>query len=1319
MAIVVVRRPVRTPAPELPTGELILEPPPEIPPPGGRRLSQTLMMLPMLAGSAGMALMFAGGRGGALTYVAGGMYGIAGVGMIGMSVFANAGQPTKQEMANNRRAYLRHLGVQRQRAREVIRRQRETLSYRHPDPDTLWTVVASHRLWERRPTDLDFSVVRIGLGPQDLATPLVPPKTEDVGKLEPVCAAALRRFIRTYAVVPDLPIAMALNGFARVYLHGDPDRARAVARALVAQAAAFHSPDDLLVAVGAAPENRDVWEWVKWLPHGLHPERRDRLGNLRMVAPTVASLEVMLDSLLTNRPRFDPTDPAPQLTGPHLIVIVDGAETAGSDHLMTDTGLEGVTLINLSTPPPTVLDRSSIALEVTADGRLRSRTLDGENDLGVGDQLDVGTAEALARQLAPLRLVATSRGDQPLTADLGLAELLELGDPYEFDPVTGWGPRPARARLRVPFGITPDGTSVDLDLKESAQEGMGPHGLLIGATGSGKSELLRTLVLALAVTHNPETLNLVLVDFKGGATFTKLDRLPHTSAVITNLADELPLVDRMTDALNGEIMRRQELLRVAGNYTSLWEYDKARASGAALPVVPSLLVIVDEFSELLSAKPDFIDMFVQIGRVGRSLGVHLLLASQHLEEGRLRGLDNHLSYRIGLRTFSAVESRVVLGSPDAYELPRAPGNGFLKYGTEPMNRFRAAYVSGVHRRHGSGLDADGPGDGAGVLPFSTYYVAPKVEKTGEDDSSRDDEAVGETLLDILVDRMEGKGTPAHQVWLPPLAEPPTLDGFLGPLAADSRRGFGSGNERLWGALRARIGVIDRPFEQRRDILELDLSGGAGHVAVVGGPQSGKSNAVRSLICSLALSHTPQEAQFYCLDFGGGSLRGLRDLPHVGGVAGRLDVELVRRTIAEVRTVLDQRERTFAKHSVPSIADYRRAKRDGQFTDDPFGDVFLVVDGWATVRNHFDELDQTITDIAARGLNYGVHVVVAATSWMELRQSIRDILGTRVELRLGDPNDSYLGRRAANNVPDGVPGRGITPERLHMLTALPRIDGRPGTDDLAEGVADLVARVGQSWTGRPAPRVRLLPSSVDYPEIRQPEGPHRFAVGLAESDLQPVTLDFTADPHFLLLGDTESGKTAFLRALATGIADRCTPEQARIILVDYRRGLLGAVRTDHLIAYGTSAASTESALAEAAAVMESRLPGPDVTQDQLLSRSWWTGPDLYVLVDDYDLVAGAETNPLLPLLQFLAQGRDVGLHLVVTRRTGGADRAFFDPVLGRLRELGTPGILLSGDRNEGPLLGNTKPMPLPPGRGILVTRRTGTELVQLAWVPPRR
>jgi S-DNA-T family DNA segregation ATPase FtsK/SpoIIIE len=331
-------------------------------------------------------------------------------------------------------------------------------------------------------------------------------------------------------------------------------------------------------------------------------------------------------------------------------------------------------------------------------------------------------------------------------------------------------------------------------------------------------------------------------------------------------------------------------------------------------------------------------------------------------------------------------------------------------------------------------------------------------------------------------------------------------------------------------------------------------------------------------------------------------------------------------------------------------------------------------------------------------------------------AIRDTFGTRIELRLGDPTDSVLDRRLALSVPADTPGRGITADKRHLLVALPRVDGVQESRDLSEGVANLVERVGNAWRGPGAPPVRLLPAVVPYASLPTPPGTG-LPIGLSELDLQPVHVDFASDPHFLVFGDAESGKSAFLRSLARRIVERHTPREARVILLDYRRSLLGVIDSEHLIGYGTSSASTATLVAEVADVMRKRLPGPDVTPEQLRARNWWRGPDLYLLVDDYDLVGTQMANPLAPLTEFLAQGRDIGLHVVATRRSGGAARGIYEPFLMRVRELATPGLVMSGSKDEGALLGTVKGQPLPPGRGWYVTRREGARLVQLAWLPP--
>lgn len=421
-------------------------------------------------------------------------------------------------------------------------------------------------------------------------------------------------------------------------------------------------------------------------------------------------------------------------------------------------------------------------------------------------------------------------------------------------------------------------------------------------------------------------------------------------------------------------------------------------------------------------------------------------------------------------------------------------------------------------------------------------------------------------------------------------------------------------------------------------------------------------------------------------------------------------------------LLAAREQRFRTLGIDSMADFRARKQRGELREDPFGDVFLVIDGWQSFRQEFEvsDLEMRVVNLATQGLSYGIHVLIGATRWAEIRPAMKDLLGTRFELRLGDPGESDIDRNGALNVPAGRPGRGLSRDKLHFLAALPRIDAVTSAQDIGAGVAHAVTHIRDGWPGHRAPRVRLLPERIAYEQLRLPaqHQPHLIPIGINEAELATVSLDFTAESHFLCFADGECGKTNLLRTIARGIVERCAPEQARIVMVDYRRTMLGFLESDHLIGYGMSADVLTPIISDVANSMRGRLPGAGVTQQQLRDRSWWSGPELYVLVDDYDLVATqGGVNPLAPLLEFLAQAKDVGLHLIIARRCGGAARALFEPVTTRLRELSTPGIVMSGNPDEGPLLGNVKPAPMPPGRGTLVERKAGRQLVQLAWLPP--
>ena len=446
-----------------------------------------------------------------------------------------------------RRAYLRHLADVRGQLRAAADQQRARLRHHHPAPRALPRVVAVGRAWERGHDHPEALVVRYALGDGSAVATPGQPAPSGTGEPDPAALDALLRLLAAHARVPGLPLTLDLRTDHRVVVEGDREAARSLARSLVAQATAFHPPERLAVAVVTGPEATG-WDWLKWLPHAID-------------------------------------GPAPDA---HLLLVVDGGPADPPSHQ------GGVTVLHLASGGAV----GDVRLRLGSDRSVTTTRGHGTPVTGTADECDAATAEVLARRLLPLR----SDPGPPGRGAPDVSTLLGLPDPPVPDPLRAWLPRPEPLLLRAVVGTTDAGAPLHLDLKEAARGGVGPHGLVVGATGSGKSELLRTLVLGLVLGHPPDLLNLVLVDFKGGATFAGLEPLPHVAAAVTNLADDLALVDRMQDALAGELLRRQELLRSAG-VASVREHAVARAGGVDLPPLPTLLVVVDEFAEMLVARP--------------------------------------------------------------------------------------------------------------------------------------------------------------------------------------------------------------------------------------------------------------------------------------------------------------------------------------------------------------------------------------------------------------------------------------------------------------------------------------------------------------------------------------------------------------------------------------------------------------------------------------------------------------------------------------------------------------------------------------------
>jgi S-DNA-T family DNA segregation ATPase FtsK/SpoIIIE len=1201
----------------------------------------------------GFALMLGDGR-----YMV--MAGVLAAAMLvsGLATRALHVRTARRAHAERRARYRRHLGECRARLDEAAGRQRLAARILYPRPAELWAVaVDASRVWERRHDHPDFLRVSVGTGavPASLA-PGVGPAVDPLAELDHELDHETKELAAAFAEVADQPLVIDLPRGGVVAFQGAGAVAREAARAVISQLAVFRAPDDLRLAVFHPPDADLDWTWAGLLPHA---RREDGAA----ITSDSGDLADIVEQLI--RPRLDHLERVRESGSPHrpvrfstVVVVIDGyTPHAGVGRLEAVDELLGraaeidvlaLCLVEAPTAIPSAVDLT-VAVDRTSVEVVWSdpvaRPIRGRRD---GAPLEL--CVSLARLMSPLAL-RTRSGRTSTLESPGLVELLAAGPPDRIDI---GGLRSSRAAdLTTPIGVTEDGTPMVVDLRESAAGGMGPHGMLIGATGSGKSETLRTLVLGLALTHSADDLAFVLVDYKGGATFARMDRLPHVAGMITNLEREPGLVGRMLEALHGELEHRQRLLHHAGGFDRADEYRAHRRDHpeAELEPLPSLVVVVDEFAELISAEPRFAELFATIGRLGRSLGVHLLLSTQRLDDGRIHRLEGHLRYRLCLRTFTAEESNAVIGSRAAAELPPLPGVGYLK-----VDGSLVAFKSGLVNRQVRGSN--------------------------------------ETEMALLVEQLVSVGeTPARAVWLEPLPDSCTLAPFDGETTRP-------GDER-W--LRAAIGWEDDPRAQAMRPHEIHLTGDTGNLVVVGAPRTGKSTLLSTMVVSLALRHDPTDLQVYALDLGGGGLHLVEGLPHVGAVLGRSHLAEILVLLRRLSALVEERADAFRRHRIADMTAYHRLRREGVIDDD-FGEVVLAIDNWAGLAQDLDHAQMDLVhDVITRGLHHGVHVVATAARWQDLRLAVRDNIGGRFELRLSDPIDSEIDRGVSATIPTGLPGRGIGPGGRMVQVALPRLDGSP--DGGVTGALERTCRlVADRWVTREqAPPVRTLPATIDAHELPAPAGAG-VVMGLEETRMAGWEVDlFGAYPHLLVLGDGESGKTNTLRLLLRRLAGFHGPDALRLALVDYRRQLHQEIPEPHRFGVAGTPEAAASLVERICADLASRRLPDDVRS---IGSPY---PHLVMVVDDQDLVAGAMANPLAALADLLPRGRDLGFHLVVARRVGGLTRASFEPVLQRMRELGTPSLVLSGDPVEGTVAGGVKARPRPPGRGVWVSRARTVEV----------
>lgn len=1385
-------RPTPEKPPVIKPENIVLSTPLSIPPPEGKPWWLIVVGVVVVGLLGGMvAMVFASG-----SHVFGGIGSIFPLFMmvgIMMMMFRGMGggqqQMSRPKLDAMRAQFMLMLDMLRETAQESADSMDANYRWFHPAPNTLAAAVGSPRMWERKPDgkDLNFGVVRVGVGmtrpevtwgePQNMPTDI---------ELEPVTGKALQEFGRYQSVVYNLPKMVSLLVEPWYALVGEREQVLGLMRAIICQLAFSHGPDHVQMIVVSS--DLDQWDWVKWLPHFGDSRRHDAAGNARMVYTSVREFAAEQAELFAGRGSFTPrhASSSAQTPTPHTVIIAD-VDDPQWEYVISAEGVDGVTFFDL-TGSSMWTDIPERKLQFDKTGVIEALPRDRDTWMVIDDkawffaltdQVSIAEAEEFAQKLAQWRLAEAYEEIGQRVAHIGARDILSyygIDDPGNIDFDSLWASRTdtmGRSRLRAPFGNRSDnGELLFLDMKSLDEGGDGPHGVMSGTTGSGKSTLVRTVIESLMLSHPPEELQFVLADLKGGSAVKPFAGVPHVSRIITDLEEDQALMERFLDALWGEIARRKAICDSAG-VDDAKEYNsvraRMRARGQDMAPLPMLVVVIDEFYEWFRIMPTAVDVLDSIGRQGRAYWIHLMMASQTIES-RAEKLMENMGYRLVLKARTAGAAQAA-GVPNAVNLPAQAGLGYFRKSLEDIIRFQAEFLWRDYFQPGVSID----GEEAPALVHSIDYIRPQLftnsftplevsvggpdiepvvaQPNGEvlesDDieggEDEDEEGVRTPKVGtVIIDQLRKIKFEPYRLWQPPLTQPVAIDDLVNRfLGRPWHKEYGSACNLVFP-----IGIIDRPYKHDQPPWTVDTSGPGANVLILGAGGSGKTTALQTLICSAALTHTPQQVQFYCLAYSSTALTTVSRIPHVGEVAGPTDPYGVRRTVAELLALVRERKRSFLECGIASMEMFRRRKFGGEagpVPDDGFGDVYLVIDNYRALAEENEVLIEQVNVIINQGPSFGVHVVVTADRESELRPPVRSGFGSRIELRLAAVEDAKLVRsRFAKDVPV-KPGRGMVavnyvrldsdPQAgLHTLVARPALGSTP--DNVFE--CDSVVAAVRRLTSAQAPPVRRLPARFGVEQVRelasrdtrQGVGAGGIAWAISELDLAPVYLNFAENSHLMVTGRRECGRTTTLATIMSEIGRLYAPgassapppapgrPSAQVWLVDPRRQLLTALGSDYVERFAYNLDGVVAMMGELAAALAGREPPPGLSAEELLSRSWWSGPEIFLIVDDIQQLPPGFDSPLHKAVPFVNRAADVGLHVIVTRTFGGWSSAGSDPMLRALHQANAPLLVMDADPDEGFIRGKMKGGPLPRGRGLLMAEDTGV-FVQVAATEVRR
>ncbi len=1105
--------------------------------------------------------------------------------------FVSDRKERKTKAEKRERAYTAYLLSKRKEINSLYLAQSDALLYHNPDIKEIEKMVENYssRIYERAANDSDFLTFSLGTAPQPASFKIKSPK-ETIGEVEDALEKEMYDVIGSDSLIPDMPVVVDLKQ-AHLGLVGEAKNIHKMLTAIITQLCFHQSYHDIELITLVDDKDEKLFDWIKWYPHckvksinisGLVSAENQRdqvLGNIAQI--------------LKERKQKQDDSKQESLFLPHYVFIIDNPKLIINHSIMEYLQLQtmnlGFSLIYTTNIRANLPDNvhTIFNIEGHCEGTLlmnNGQLVNKKVKLYDTDEVDF---EKMSRKLAPI--VHNKGVSTQIPENITFFELYKVSKPSEIPIQRLWNENKCYKSLAVPLGVRAKDDVVYLNLHEKAH---GPHGLVAGTTGSGKSEIVQSYILSLAINFHPYDVGFLLIDYKGGGMANLFEKLPHLLGTITNLDGSESM--RALASIKSELARRQRIFN-EHDVNNINQYTKLFKSGKAAQPMPHLFLISDEFAELKKEQPDFMSELVSAARIGRSLGVHLILATQKPSGVVDDQIWSNSKFKLALKVQNESDSNEVIKTPDAARITQ-PGRAYLQVGNnEVYELFQSAWSGAEYSET--------------VVEKGYDNRVYKINKLGQGELLNEDlsegeteQGIKETQLDVVVDYIralyDGQNCKSvEKPWLPPLSAQ-----MVSPyIKADKDVGLYQDYD-----LKVTLGMVDIPENQMQQEYCHDFIKD-GNFAVFGSSGFGKSTAEMNMALELACKNSPERLNYYILDFGTSSLIQLKGLPHTADYITFDEGEKLEKFVKLITDEIKRRKSLFAANNAMNFKMYNN------IAESKLPAIITFIDNYDVVREIGMEFESIITKLTRDGVAVGIYTVIDATRSSAVKYSIISNFKNKLCQYMFDSSDyvAVIGR-SKYSLPE-IKGRALVKlnDVCVMQCYLP-VEYK-NDEEYADRIAQTIKSIADKNTAKLPQGIPMLPEFVTYNDIYSPEltNNKKLTVGLDTEEVKIQYLDLNLSTH-LIVGAAQTGKTNILKLVCKEFSE------SKIFISDSRTMDMADYADDSNIVYMSAAAQLEKFISELEAEVQAREERYLAENGRVRLKDFCESqPPVIILIDDGD------------------------------------------------------------------------------------------------------